>query len=76
MMQRYTLKQEGAGWVLKDQEGGVVTTFKSKAEATSGGQLEKAIGKIGGSVRIHKEDGTFEEERTFPRVEDPRSSPG
>ncbi len=54
MMQRYTLKQEGDGWVLKDQEGGVVTTFKSKAEATSGGQLEKAIGKIGGSVRIHK----------------------
>jgi hypothetical protein len=76
MLQRYTLKQEGDGWELKDQEGGVVTTFKSKAEATSGGQLEKAIGKIGGTVRIHKEDGTFEEERTFPRAEDPRERPG
>jgi hypothetical protein len=76
MLQRYTLKEEGGGWVLKDQEGGVVTTFKSKAEATSGGELQKAIGKIGGTVRIHKEDGTFEEERTFPRGEDPRSSAG
>lgn len=74
MLQRYTLKQEGDGWALKDQEGGVIT-FKSKAEATSGGQLE-AIGKIGGTVRIHKEDGTFEEERTYPRSEDPRQSPG
>jgi len=50
MLQRYTLKQEGDGWVLKDQEGGVVTTFKSKAEATSGGQLEKVIGRIGGTL--------------------------
>jgi len=33
--------------------------FESKAEATGGGQLEKAIGRIGGTVRIHKEDGTF-----------------
>jgi hypothetical protein len=32
MLQRYTLKQEGDGWVLKDQEGSAVTTFKSKAE--------------------------------------------
>ena len=59
-----------------DQEGSVVTTFKSKAEATTGGQLEEAIGAEGGTVRIHKEDGEFEEERTFPRSEDPRQWPG
>jgi hypothetical protein len=76
MLRRYTLKDEDGGWVLKDQEGGVVTTFESKAEATGGGKLEKVIGAEGGTVRIHKKDGTFEEERTFPRAEDPRSSPG
>ena len=78
MLQRYTLKQskDGGGWTLMDQEGGVVTTFASKADATTGGQLAKAIGAKGGTVRIHKEDGEFEEERTFPRAEDPRQSPG
>jgi hypothetical protein len=76
MLHRYTLKEENGGWVLKDQEGGVLTTFKSKAEATTGGELENAIGAKGGSVRIHKEDGTLEEERTFPRSKDPPHSPG
>jgi hypothetical protein len=76
MLQRFTLKQEDGGWALKDQEGGIVTTFKSKAEATAGGELEKAIGTKGGTVRIHKEDGTLEEERTFPRAADPREHPG
>jgi hypothetical protein len=42
-----TPKTEGDGWALKDQEGGVVITFKSKAEATSGGEFEKAIGATG-----------------------------
>ena len=76
MLQRYTLKQEDKGWALKDQEGGVITTFKSKSDATTGGQLEKAIGAKGGTVRIHKDDGTFEEERTYPRAADPRDHPG
>ena len=62
------LKEEGGWWTLKDQRGGVVTTFKSKAEATTGGQLAKADWHRGRRVRIHKVDGTFEEERTFPRV--------
>ena len=39
MLQRDALKEENGGWVLKDQEGGVLSTFKSKAEAT-GGELE------------------------------------
>jgi hypothetical protein len=76
MLQRYTLKEEAGHWALKDQEGGLVTTFKTKADAISGGQLEKAIGANGGTVRIHKADGIFEEERTFPRAADPRQHPG
>lgn len=77
MLHRFTLKHSKAdgGWALKDQEGGVIASFKTKAEATDAGRLEKAIGGKG-TVRIHKEDGTFEEERTFPRSADPRRSPG
>lgn len=30
----------------------------------------------GGTVRIHNESGVIQEERTFPRGRDPKSSPG
>lgn len=29
-----------------------------------------------GSLKIHREDGTIEEERTYPRSADPRGTPG
>lgn len=75
MLQRYTLKHDrsGNGWSLRDREGVLVSAFKSKADAVSGGRLERAIGGSG-TVRIHKEDGSFEEERTFPRSADPGRS--
>ena len=38
--------------------------------------LEQAIGEEGGAVRVHRQDGQFAEERTFPRSRDPRRSPG
>ena len=62
-------------WVLKEGDR-VVRPFSSKEEAVAGGALARAIGEEGGSVRIHLQDGTFEEERTFPRSADPRESPG
>jgi hypothetical protein len=74
MLRRFTLKRGPTGWELIDQEGGVVRTFRSKVEALAGGVLEKIVER--GTVRIHKEDGSFEEERTYPREDDPRRSPG
>jgi hypothetical protein len=44
------------------------------SSALEGGVLEKLVGE--GTVRIHREDGQLEEERTFPRSKDPRQSPG
>lgn len=64
----WRLEKEGAKRAAK--------VFESKADATKGGALADAIGKHGGSVRIHKQDGTIQEERTFPRSSDPRSSKG
>ena len=55
--------------------GEVVKTFASKAAAPKGGVLEKAVSGIG-SVRIRKRNGKIQEERTYPRGMDPRSSKG
>ena len=64
----WRLEKEGAQRATK--------IFESKGDATKGGALADAIGKGGGSVRIHKQDGTIQEERTFPRSADPKTSKG
>ena len=78
MLHRFTLKRNKSegGWDLKNQTGEVNRTFSTKAEALAAGKLERLLGKQGGTVRVHKQDGQFAEERTFPRSRDPRSSPG
>jgi Uncharacterized protein conserved in bacteria (DUF2188) len=60
---KWELKREGSGEVIK--------RFKTKAAATKGGVLERAVNKMG-SVRIRKRDGKIQEERTYPRSMDPR----
>jgi hypothetical protein len=76
MLKRFELKKdrEGEGWALLNQEGDRIKAFATKAEALMGGTLENIVGE--GTVRIHREDGQMEEERTFPRSSDPRRSPG
>ncbi len=64
---KWELKKEGSGEVVKK--------FASKAAATKGGVLEKAVGGMG-SVRIRKRDGKIQEERTYPRSMDPRGRGG
>ncbi|MEO1169825.1 MAG: DUF2188 domain-containing protein [Pseudomonadota bacterium] len=64
-------------WKL--QEAGsdrAIRRFPNKEGATAGGVLADALGSKGGSVRIHKQDGKIQEERTYPRSKDPKSSPG
>jgi hypothetical protein len=64
-------------WDLKnDRTDQLVKSFDTKADATKGGALEKAVGNSGGSVKIQKENGRFQEERTYPGSKDPRSSKG
>lgn len=64
-------------WKLEPQGGGRARRrFDTKGEATKGGVLSDALGAGGGSVRIHKTDGTIQEERTFPRGRDSKDSKG
>jgi hypothetical protein len=76
---RYSVQpnEQRGGWDLK-KEGAARATkhFEKKSDATKGGVLSDAIAGGVGSVRIRKEDGTIQEERTFPRARDPKNSPG
>lgn len=76
---KYTLeKNERTNtWDLtNDASDRTVKKFDTKADATRGGALEKALGSNGGSVKIQKENGRFQEERTYPGSADPRKSKG
>ena len=76
---RFTLTKdrEQDDWVLKsDVTGRVRRRFDTKADATAGGVLGEALGSGGGSVRIERERGGYDEERTYPRSKDPRRSKG
>ncbi|MDP9266706.1 MAG: DUF2188 domain-containing protein [Acidobacteriota bacterium] len=64
-------------WVLEqDKTGRTVKEFSTKAQATKGGTLERAVGVHGGSVKIQEKNGRYQEERTYPRSRDPRRSKG
>jgi len=69
--------QKKDDWKLEnDASNRVVKRFDTKAEATAGGVLKKTLGSEGGSVKIEKVRGGYQEERTFPRSKDPRQSKG
>ncbi len=64
-------------WDLtNDKTDRTVKTFATKEKATKGGALEKALGDNGGSVKIQKENGVYQEERTYPGSRDPKESKG
>jgi len=76
---KYTLSfdRQKENWALtNDSTDRTVRRFDTKDEATQGGVLQGTVGKAGGSVKIRKKDGTYQEERTFPRSADPRRSKG
>ena len=78
-LSRYTLVHDDRNddWALKnDATGRTVRRFETKDEATKGGVLEEVLGSQGGSVKIQKENGLYQEERTYPRSRDPRASKG
>jgi len=78
-LKKYTLdhNEKKDQWDLKnDATNRVVKSFETKGNATAGGVLKKVLGSEGGSVKIQKENGRYQEERTYPRSKDPRSSKG
>jgi uncharacterized protein DUF2188 len=76
---KYTLKfdEKKDKWTLRnDRTNRVERTFTTKAKAMAGGALKRAVGREGGSVKIQKENGRIQVERTYPGSKDPRKSKG
>jgi Uncharacterized protein conserved in bacteria (DUF2188) len=66
---KYTLEfnEKSGKWTLKnDKTKKLAKSFRTKAGATKGGALKRALGKNGGSVKIKKENGRTQEVRTYP----------
>ncbi|UII21389.1 DUF2188 domain-containing protein [Fulvivirga ligni] len=76
-MDFYHLTKENDSWNLtkegNDRASKAFHTTKDEAIKESATYLES---HGGGSLKIHKEDGTIQEERTYPRSADPVSSEG
>ncbi len=74
-MENYHIKKTEKLWALvKEGAQRASKTAPTKAEI-----IETASDFLQGktaSLKIHKEDGTIQEERTFPRSADPRKSKG
>ncbi|MCD6232800.1 DUF2188 domain-containing protein [bacterium] len=76
---KYTLKynEDKEKWSLEnDRTNRTLKNFNTKEDAIKGGVLKKVLGSNGGSVKIQKMNGRYQEERTYPRSKDPRKSKG
>ena len=76
---KFTLEfdEKKGNWPLEnDKTDRIIKWFETKEDATKSGVLKKVLGSEGGSVKIQKQNGRFQEERTYPRSKDPRKSKG
>ena len=74
-LKRYDLTKKGENWALKGQGADRATlTAPTKAEALQ--KMQEFMADKHATVRIHKTDGTIQEERTYQRADDPTSSKG
>ena len=76
-MDNYHLIKDGENWKLRKEnsqraskvfEGTKQEAIKKSAQFLQGNQ--------GGSLKIHKTDGKFQEERTYPKSKDPKRTKG
>lgn len=74
-MNNFHVLPDGSKWKLTEADGhNHHGNFDTKIEA-----VERAMNLVAGrtgSLKIHRADGTIEEERTYPRAGDPVKTPG
>lgn len=74
-MDNYHLVHKDDQWKLEKQGSErSIRNFETKSEAMN--FIVDYMNNHGGSLKIHKQDGQFQEERTYPRSADPRKSKG
>jgi hypothetical protein len=69
------LSKNGNSWELKAQ-GAKRASLKSSTKEKAISEMREFMSSREGSVKIRKEDGTIQEERTYPRSSDPSSTRG
>lgn len=70
-MKSYHLTKEGNAWNLRP-EGGVRPVARGVTKSEALDRMRAYMHDHPGSVKIHKENGQIQEERTYPRSADPR----
>jgi hypothetical protein len=74
-LDRYDLVHQDDSWKLeKHGAERAIRNFETKEDAME--FSTDYVKEHSGSLRIHKQGGQFQEERTYPRKDDPRRSPG
>jgi Uncharacterized protein conserved in bacteria (DUF2188) len=74
-MDIYHIEKTGHFWSLKKQGAALASkTAGTKEELIK--LASEFLSKHTASLKIHNEDGTIQEERTYPRSADPSQSPG
>jgi len=74
-MDNYHITATDNGWELRKEGSSRASKQASTKEELLRGIAAFFAGKTA-SVKIHKKDGKFQEERTYPRNADPRKSKG
>lgn len=74
-MDNYHVSPTADGWELKKAGAERASKLSSTKQELVASLSDFFQGKTA-SVKIHKADGTIEEERTYPRSDDPRRSKG
>jgi len=78
-MNNYDFKQKDEKWVLQKQ--GTSKASINFGDANKTDSMREAAKFLKSqptpsSMRVHKENGAYQEERTYPRKADPKHSPG
>lgn len=74
-MDNYHITFDGTRWRLK-KEGSERAAIISETKDEIIKKTSKYMKSKTGSVKIHKKDNSFQEERTYPRIQDPKKSKG
>ncbi len=74
-MDKYHITKKGEKWQFKMEKSDKILLNSVKKEDVVKKMQTYMKSKMG-SVRIHKVDGSIQEERTYPRSADPKKSKG
>lgn len=74
-MDNYHITKKDTKWQLT-KEGNTRPSKTAETKSAIVQETRDFMKSHSGSVKIHKQDGKIQEERTYPRKNDPKSTPG